>query len=1081
MRRKEISLFMLLLFGITLNQINAQNSTSTNLVAQPIPDRTVSFSVTGTGVSKPITWGLDLAWLSEGNIRRGLAFMGADRVDVVRSSFIPTDPVVNGQLTGSSLTNTNERIRIINAWFGSNTKVVLNCDHPSINSWYSGNAANWAQLIDVTRSMHQQAGRTVTSVSPFNEPDYTTAQGTISDFYNICGVLKNNSNFNNIRICGGNTLNNDQALTWYNYLKVRLDEGNTHQLAGTFDNYANFYTTVRANGDHATNDELHNVMEAMVGVEYGMQTGIWWGTAELARGEFVKASDGTRLGYAEHRPNWTAASVYRNLDGKVQAFGGTSERQAATTTYRFVSTDKDVYYDGYGPQREYTMILPGGSVGSYQNGQTNAEQMINITWGEDIQPAINGIYKIVNRNSGKVLEVPGGSTTAGTLLQQNTNNDATYQQWNTSPVDSRVGGDFSYFTITAVHSGKAIDVLNWSLDNGGVLDVYDDTKSALQQWYLEYSEDGWFYIRSRFSAKCITVYNSSTADGASIVQWDKNGGYEQQWRLIPVTAPVEFDAPNAPINLVATANAECVFLNWTASSSSDVAGYNIYRAESVNGIYNTIARKINGTSFVDNTATINGQYYYKIKAVDNSLNHSAYSNEVSAITTGFNTIVADYKFDGTTLDNTINLNNCATYGSVSYVTGKVGSNAISLNGTNTFIQLPATPVNQQSITISSWIYWKGGNNWQRIFDFGNDQNQYMFLSPKSGSGNLRFAIKNGGSEQFLDAPVLSTNTWVHVAITMGTAGVYMYVNGSLVAQSTSITIRPVDFKPVLNYIGRSQYPDPLLNGYIDDFRIYNYALSSDAISSLAGTNTAGLQSGHIYTIKSRHSDKVIDVLGSTNGSSLIQFDNWNNPNQKWMFEQDNTGYWSLTPQNATSRALNVPNCSFTNGLQMNIWDALGNDCQKFQVTNLGTGYYAIKVKDGSKCLDVYNWSLDNNGIIALWDCSGGYNQQWSLIDYGLKSGTAVIEGIESEFDDNDKNVQISAFPNPVENDLTIKINNFEGAVTVEIYSIDGRLQKQTVHYVDKLGNISIPSWGFKGIGLVKVSTGQQVKILKMTF
>jgi hypothetical protein len=126
-------------------------------------------------------------------------------------------------------------------------------------------------------------------------------------------------------------------------------------------------------------------MEAMVGVEYGLQTGIWWGTAELARGEFVKASDGMRLGYAEHRPNWTAASVYRGTDGKVQAFGGTSERQAATTTYRFVSKDRDVYYDGYGPQREYTMVMPGGT--GYQTGQTNAERVVNITWGDDVQPA----------------------------------------------------------------------------------------------------------------------------------------------------------------------------------------------------------------------------------------------------------------------------------------------------------------------------------------------------------------------------------------------------------------------------------------------------------------------------------------------------------------------------------------------------------------------------------------------------------------------------------------------------------------------------------------------------------------------
>ncbi len=135
-------------------------------------------------------------------------------------------------------------------------------------------------------------------------------------------------------------LNTDQALSWYNALKGLLNEGNTHQLAGSFDNYALFYKTVRANGHHATNDELHNVMEAMVGVEYGMQTGIWWGTAELARGEFVKASFGRRLAYAEHRPNWTAASVYRSPEGKVQAFVGSSERQAVTSSYSFVSQDR---------------------------------------------------------------------------------------------------------------------------------------------------------------------------------------------------------------------------------------------------------------------------------------------------------------------------------------------------------------------------------------------------------------------------------------------------------------------------------------------------------------------------------------------------------------------------------------------------------------------------------------------------------------------------------------------------------------------------------------------------------------------
>jgi hypothetical protein len=841
MEKGIISVIILLLLGVEVTPMNAQTiSASNNLVAQPIPDRTILYSITDTGVSKPITWGLDLAWLSEANIRRGIAFMGADRVDVVRSSFTPTDSLVNGDLKTAELATLNQRLSIMNL-LGSNTVVMLNDDNPTVSSWYLHNASHWAQLMDVTTRRVQEHGRQVVSIAPFNEPDNdATGQGTTTDFYNIASELKNNPRFESIRICGGNTLNTDQALAWYNPLKDKLDEGNTHQLAGSFDNYASFFSTVRANADLATNDELHNVMEAMVGVEYGMQTGIWWGTAELARGEFVKASDGKRLGYAEHRTNWTAASIYRSMEGKVQAFGGTSERQAVTTTYRFVSKDRDVYYDGYGPQREYTMIMPGGT--GYQVGQANAERVVNITWGDDIQPAINGKYVLVNRNSGKVMEVMGGSTTAGANVQQGSNTGATYQQWNVTPVDSRVGGDFSYFTFTAIHSGKAADVLNWSLDNGGNIDAWDDNKNSVQQWYFEYAGDGWFYIRNRYSAKCLEVANASTAAGANIQQWDKDGGTNQQWRFLPIGAPVEFNPPSAPSNLMAKPNAESIRLDWSANPETDVAGYTILRSDLAGGTYHTIARNVKATSFVDNTTAAGKQYFYSIKSVDNSLNRSTYSNEVSATATGNNDLVAHLQFDGNIMDSTINLNHSASYGGISFVDGKVAK-AIVLNGTDAFLQLPANVANHQEITIATWVYWNGTTTGQRIFDFGNSQTEYMYLTPKATLAGLRFAIKNGDTEQKLNASSLPTGKWSHVAVTISASGASMYVNGALVATSNAITISPLNFKPILNYIGRSQFSYPLFNGNIDDFRIYNYALSANEIALISGILPTNIENG----------------------------------------------------------------------------------------------------------------------------------------------------------------------------------------------------------------------------------------------
>jgi hypothetical protein len=73
----------------------------------------------------------------------------------------------------------------------------------------------------------------------------------------------------------------------------------------------------------------------------------------------------------------------------------------------------------------------------------------------------------------------------------------------------------------------------------------------------------------------------------------------------------------------------------------------------------------------------------------------------------------------------------------------------------------------QDITIAMWVDWDGGTNWQRIFDFGNGPGEYLYLSPKSGSNTLRFAIVNNGTEQQLNTTPLVAGQWTHLAVTLG--------------------------------------------------------------------------------------------------------------------------------------------------------------------------------------------------------------------------------------------------------------------------------------------------------------------------
>jgi hypothetical protein len=93
-------------------------------------------------------------------------------------------------------------------------------------------------------------------------------------------------------------------------------------------------------------------------------------------------------------------------------------------------------------------------------------------------------------------------------------------------------------------------------------------------------------------------------------------------------------------------------------------------------------------------------------------------------------------------------------------------------------------------------------------------------------------MTNNGSEQILDTDPLPAGQWIHVAVTIqGNTGI-LYINGAA-RVAGPILLNPSDFNPVNNYIGKSQWSDPLFKGQIDDFRIYDYALSGSDIAMLS--------------------------------------------------------------------------------------------------------------------------------------------------------------------------------------------------------------------------------------------------------
>jgi hypothetical protein len=214
----------------------------------------------------------------------------------------------------------------------------------------------------------------------------------------------------------------------------------------------------------------------------------------------------------------------------------------------------------------------------------------------------------------------------------------------------------------------------------------------------------------------------------------------------------------------------------------------------------------------------------------------------------------------------------------SWVAGKLG-NALSFDGSNDTVTLTSVPVNTTSNatnTISFWMYKKagGGNVYSMAvgftaYDLGfYDSGVNHYFGFNTGAGDL-YGITNPGFE----------DEWVHVVALVRNGDAKLnkiYING--VEQTLSQKAGTTGSKTITQNMRISGwYTDTSykFNGYIDDVRIYNRALSAAEVAGLynsGGAKISGATTAVTNGLVSRWtmdgadvSDKVYDRVGGFNG------------------------------------------------------------------------------------------------------------------------------------------------------------------------------------------------------------------------
>jgi hypothetical protein len=177
-----------------------------------------------------------------------------------------------------------------------------------------------------------------------------------------------------------------------------------------------------------------------------------------------------------------------------------------------------------------------------------------------------------------------------------------------------------------------------------------------------------------------------------------------------------------------------------------------------------------------------------------------------------------------------------------FVGGKVGK-ALALNAaTNAYVDLPAGILAQASeLTVATWIRVHASTSFMRVFDFGHDTYAFMYLTTnKNNAVHFRIAAPSvtdaAALDEVLDGPALAIDTWTHLALTIGSDGIALYLDGVRAASTPNASLRPSDLGSITNrFIGRSEFAvDPYLDGDIDEYRIYNRVLDAAEIAALAG-------------------------------------------------------------------------------------------------------------------------------------------------------------------------------------------------------------------------------------------------------
>jgi hypothetical protein len=144
---------------------------------------------------------------------------------------------------------------------------------------------------------------------------------------------------------------------------------------------------------------------------------------------------------------------------------------------------------------------------------------------------VSAQYRLQNRFSGLMLDLPGASAGAGAQVQQRESEVAPGQHWRVQPL-----GKFGFMMISNVRTGLMLAIPDRSTRDGAPLvQAKANADDTSQQWVMESAGNGEVWVVNRHSGKVLDLPGDdvSRRSGTGVQQWQRQDrAKDQRWIVV---------------------------------------------------------------------------------------------------------------------------------------------------------------------------------------------------------------------------------------------------------------------------------------------------------------------------------------------------------------------------------------------------------------------------------------------------------------------------------------------------------------------------------------------------------------------